>query len=237
MWICSDSLPYYKNTGFRTWFYFAVRGVERGRFIHFHVKNLNFQRSLYAAGLKPFFRYGNEGKFKRIPGKITWNVSTSHWANLLQNGNEGLQIAFEFQQNFKDNGELIYFSFVEPWGYDDTVNYFSKYQNQIKSDPEMASKIYFHRELLGYSKENRFVELITITGQNCRTDDRDEDIEGPVVFPKFSPESPESEFFETKRSLRFEKPVVFLSARVHPGEVQSSHVLNGIVDLLMSDTE
>ena len=62
-------------SSFRTWFYFAIHGVERGRQVHFHIKNMNFQRSLYAAGLKPFFRVGNEGKFKRIPGKLTWNVS------------------------------------------------------------------------------------------------------------------------------------------------------------------
>ena len=51
---------------FRTWFYFAVKGVERGKFLHFHIKNLNFQRSLYASGLKPFFRVGTEGKFRRV---------------------------------------------------------------------------------------------------------------------------------------------------------------------------
>lgn len=156
---------------------------------------------------------------------------------LLQTINEGLQIQFEFQQNCKDNGDLIYFSFIEPWGYDDNVNYFSKYQAQVRNNPEIASKIYFHRELLGYSKENRYVELITITGHNNKTNQREEVIEGPVVFPKFDAESPESEFFDTQRCFRFEKPVVFLSARVHPGEVQSSHVLNGIVDMLMSDTE
>ena len=72
----SDSMPYYKYTGFRTWFYFAVKGCDRGRTLHFHIKNMNFQRSLYAAGLKPFFRIGDEGRFKRIPGKISWNVSS-----------------------------------------------------------------------------------------------------------------------------------------------------------------
>ena len=36
---------------------------------------MNFQRSLYASGLKPFYRVGKEGKFKRITGKVTWNVS------------------------------------------------------------------------------------------------------------------------------------------------------------------
>lgn len=75
IWLSSDSMPYYKYTGFRTWFYFAVKGVERGRHIHFHIKNMNFQRSLYAAGLKPFYRVGKEGKFKRINGKVSWNVS------------------------------------------------------------------------------------------------------------------------------------------------------------------
>ena len=61
---------------YRTWFYFGIKGVERGKYVHFHIKNMNFQRSLYASGLKPFFRVGKEGKFKRITGKVTWNVST-----------------------------------------------------------------------------------------------------------------------------------------------------------------
>jgi hypothetical protein len=30
---------------------------------------------MYASGLRPFFRVGKEGKFKRTNGKITWNVS------------------------------------------------------------------------------------------------------------------------------------------------------------------
>lgn len=36
---------------------------------------MNYQKSLYAAGLKPFFRVGEEGKFRRIAGKVTWAVS------------------------------------------------------------------------------------------------------------------------------------------------------------------
>jgi len=37
------------------------------------------------------------------------------------------------------------------------------------------------------------------------------------------------------RPYKANKPVIFLSARVHPGEVPSSHVLNGILDFLSDD--
>lgn len=33
-------------------------------------------------------------------------------------------------------------------------------------------------------------------------------------------------------NIRFEKPVVFISARVHAGEIPSSHMLAGLVDFL-----
>jgi len=101
----------------------------------------------------------------------------------------------------------------------------------------MADEIYIHRELLGYSKEKRYVELITITGKNDKTNEREEVIEGEGLFPKIEPSTRADSLFSKKRAFIFEKPTVFLSARVHPGEVQSSHVLNGIVDFLMSKTQ
>lgn len=84
IWISSDSQPYFKYTGGKTWFYFGVKGVDRNRTLYFHLRNLNHQRGLYAAGLRPFYRFGNDGKFKRTSGKITWN-----------NGPDGFQLNFE----------------------------------------------------------------------------------------------------------------------------------------------
>ena len=68
----------------------------------------------------------------------------------------------------KDNDQLTYFSFVEPWGYEDTIEYFTKCKEKIIKNYKYSQEIYFHRELLGYSKEKRYLELITITGRsNC----------------------------------------------------------------------
>lgn len=35
----------------------------------------------------------------------------------------------------------------------------------------------------------------------------------------------------------FDKPTIFLSSRVHPGETPASFVLNGIIKFLLNSTE
>ena len=83
----------------------------------------------------------------------------------------------------------------------------------------------------------RWVELITITGKNDCTKKREDKIEAPGMFPAIKEGTPESKVFSQQRCFKFNKPTVFLSARVHPGEVQSSHVLNGMIDFLLSKTD
>jgi cytosolic carboxypeptidase protein 5 len=82
----------------------------------------------------------------------------------------------------------------------------------------MSEEVYFHRELLGYSKELRNVELITITAKTGESNQpREDKIEG--LFPTFEEGSAQEKLFSRQRCLKFNKPCVFLSARVHPGEV------------------
>jgi hypothetical protein len=119
----------------------------------------------------------------------------------------------------KDPEAFTYFSFVEPWGYEDSINYFTDIQEKIKKSARMQEEVYFHRELLGYSKEKRYVELITITGTNDDTKTKEDKIEGHGLFPEIKPGSPENEIFSSKRCHKFDKPTIFLTARVHPGEV------------------
>jgi hypothetical protein len=49
----------------------------------------------------------------------------------------------------------------------------------------LSDEVYMHRELLGYSKEMRYVELITITGKNGKQEEREDVIDGPGLFPSF----------------------------------------------------
>ena len=125
----------------------------------------------------------------------------------------------------------MYIAFTYPFSYEDCNQYFDNVQDKISRN--LSDKIYFHRLLLVESLEERHVELITITGQNEKLEEREESLKG--LFPDFN-QSDETltKRFSAERAHKFNKKVVFLSARVHPGEVQSSFVLNGIVDFLVS---
>ena len=72
------------------------------------------------------------------------------------------------------------------------------------------------------------MELVTISSQDMITAERETiPIDGDGLFPAAKIDS-------RSRPLRFkkEKPVIFLTSRVHPGETPGSHVLNGFLELL-----
>jgi murein tripeptide amidase MpaA len=88
-----------------------------------------------------------------------------------------------------------------------------------------------HRELLTYSLEGRRVDLLTITGKNKSANQYDSFIDHPIMHPEIK------DLPNGHRAVAFNKPVVFLSARVHPGEVPSSHVLNGLMNFLTDEND
>ena len=77
-----------------------------------------------------------------------------------------------------------------------------------------------------YSLEGRRVELLTISNKNKITKQFEKFIENPIMHPEGRNPN--------HRAYVFQKPIVFLSARVHPGEVPSSHVLNGLINFLLN---
>jgi hypothetical protein len=80
--------------------------------------------------------------------------------------------------------------------------------------------------VLYYSRENRPMEMITFTGREKITSEREDLIDG--LFP-------EHEGNKDLRPFKFDKPTVFITSRVHPGETPASYVLNGIFNFLTDE--
>jgi len=114
--------------------------------------------------------------------------------------------------------EITYFALTYPFSYDDCQKMLNEYEVQF----EKHHKIYFHREHLINSLEGRRIDLLTITAKEKGITEVEDTI--PDLFPEGKP-----------RPLKFNKPVIFVTARVHPGETQGSHMVNGLLSFLLEE--
>lgn len=96
-----------------------------------------------------------------------------------------------------------------------------------------GKNIYLHREAIAYTPRGRRVEMLTIT-------------EAPEKGSSLPPEEMPASVVEALRSrqpdapaqqpaLRFPRPVVFFSGRVHPGETPGSFAVNGFLQWILSE--
>ncbi|BES91621.1 cytosolic carboxypeptidase-like protein 5-like [Nesidiocoris tenuis] len=218
LWTRPDNggTPY--ENGNRTWFHFGVRGGKLNSLLKLNI-NTNKQSKMYGQGMAPVFRV--------LPGRPNWERIRER---PTFTGNQ-TKFTLTFKHRLQDNDRVCtYFAFTYPFSYTDLLGFLSNVelshmqQTRAEEDPILskADEIYYHREVLCYSLERRRVDLITISSHHNITDEREPRFEH--LFPDVT----------IPRAFKFEKEVIFLSARVHPGETPSSHVLNGMISFLMT---
>lgn len=82
--------------------------------------------------------------------------------------------------------------------------------------------IYYHRECAIKSLEGRRLDVLTISSYHNVTPEREDKLKG--MFPD-----------NEERARKFRgKRIIFVSARVHPGETPSSFVFNGFLNFLLN---
>lgn len=106
-----------------------------------------------------------------------------------------------------------------PFSYENNYNFLKEIEVQAAAVPQC----YFKKELLTYSLNKRQVHLLTITH-------REASMSGDLQEERFDPKL----FPDNDRPLKFDKPVVLIGSRVHPGEVASSHCLTGMIRFLLN---
>jgi hypothetical protein len=142
---------------------------------------------------------------------------------------DGCILSFNFR-NPKNTEKETYLAFTYPYKYEDLQQTLDDIElsfcefplNFTELKTRDSRELYFKRETVIKSLENRNLDLITITDLNGLEDRFEEAL--PDLFPDEI----------NSRAHTFEnKEIIFVSSRVHPGETCASYVMDGFVDFLL----
>lgn len=199
----------------RTWFYFGIRSTRPNVLVKFNIVNLNKQVKMFSQGMCPVF--------KIVPGRLHWErIREKPMYTLDQGGND---FTLSFLYCTPENSKAItYFAFTYPFSYIDLQNYLRRIDMKMeKRNVICADDVYYHRECAIKSLEGRRLDILTISSYHNISTEREDRLIN--MFPETNEERP----------YKFrDKKVIFISARVHPGETPSSFVLNGFLNFLLN---
>ncbi|KAJ1522064.1 hypothetical protein ONE63_002379 [Megalurothrips usitatus] len=208
----------------RSWFYFGIRGGTPFTLVKLNLVNLNRQVKMYSQGMAPVFRI--------LPGRGLWDRIREKPTYTIEDNVFTLSFRYRTLENVR---ATTYFAFTFPYSYQDLMTSLRGFDKRFKncSPPEKyfpgqglscnADDIYYHREVVSYSLDGRRLDLLTISSHHGITPYREPRLKN--LFPDL--ETPRPYIFGGKK-------VIFVSARVHPGEVPSSYVLNGLLESLLN---
>ncbi|XP_060801706.1 cytosolic carboxypeptidase-like protein 5 isoform X2 [Amyelois transitella] len=213
LWTRPDCAGTEFENGNRTWFYFGVQASESNVLVRLNLINLNKQGKMYNQGMAPVTR--------TLPGKPQWERIRDRPIHSTDDNTFTLSFKYRTAENQK---ATTFFAFTYPFS-------FAELQIALNSidlkmlplpAPVTPDDIYYCRECLIYSLEGRRVDLLTISSHHGITNEREDRLKN--LFPD-----------NQERPFKFQnKKVIFISARVHPGETPSSFVFNGFLNLLLT---
>lgn len=217
LYISADSQPYVDELYYKTWFYFSVTGVRPSTVVNFTIRNMKNQTKLYQAGMRPVFKtVSSDGKvivpWRKIPSKPNYTYDESEDIFTLK-WSYGLS---------KASDDITYFAYSYPFSFTEITQKMDSFQSKMIN----RKNVYFHRETLNYSREGRKQEMITVSSLDGVNPDGEHEEFIPGLFP-------ESDKTDESRPLKFyNKKVILISSRVHPGETGASFMFNGFLDVL-----
>nr|CAI5859940.1 unnamed protein product [Callosobruchus analis] len=212
MWTKPDCAGTPFENGNRTWFYFGFRAPKSGMHVRINLVDLNKQVKMYSQGMAPVYRV--------LPGKTRWDrIQDKPVYSLTE---DIFTLSFKFRTP-ESTDSIMYFAFTYPFSYLELEKMLVNLDNRyLHIKPLSDDDIYYVRETVVQSIEGRNVDLITISSYQGITTERETRLKNMFAG-------------ETLRPFKFVgKKVIFVSARVHPGETPSSFVFNGLLNLLLN---
>eukprot|EP00941_MAST-03F_sp_MAST-3F-sp1_P003593 g3593.t1 len=257
LWITEDCKGMECETASKVWFYFSAtnlkeENVNNSNRVRLIVSNMNRVSKMFRYGMRPVYRIctiSKETYFERIgegPAPLEGVDEGDLWRPIplgphVCKGPEGLElwIDHDFPEVSNDSFSVVYLAFCFPYSFATIQRNLKKAEKFVLDNNRIHPRIYYHRELLVYSLQGRRVDLITITSDDSRKGNlREPGIDGlfsSCTNPVQSNDSnTNSTFTSNERPFQFKgKKIVFISARVHPGETPASYIFDGVLKFLL----
>lgn len=196
--------------GHTQWFYFSVSNIKKGQEVTFVIRNFQKAESLFNDGMRPLI-YSCKSKrgWERCGTNISYFGSSS-FESLKQDSQSGINE--QKRKNVSSDTYILCFSHA--FEYDRDVCYFSHCHPFTYTDLQLyirktlkdpRKSLYVRKSLLCKSAAGNNCDLLTITSPTKSIDDLNS------------------------------RMTIFLTARVHPGESNASWIMQGMIDLLLSE--
>ncbi|XP_078593876.1 cytosolic carboxypeptidase 1-like isoform X1 [Branchiostoma floridae x Branchiostoma japonicum] len=193
------------------WFYFEVSGMREDVSYTFNIVNCEKANSQFNFGMQPVM-YSVLEAVNGQPGWVRAGKNICYYKNhfarsaAVTGGQKGKSYyTFSFSVKFPHRDDICYFAYHYPFTYSTMLTNLQRLESSVD-----YSSIYYRQQTLCDSLGGNPCPVLTITARP--------DIGNKESLVEFN-----------------NRQYIFLSARVHPGESNSSWVMNGTLDFLLSD--
>ncbi|XP_068093227.1 cytosolic carboxypeptidase 1 isoform X2 [Hyperolius riggenbachi] len=197
---------------YHQWFYFEVSGMKPGTAYRFNIINCEKSNSQFNYGMQPLMYSVQEALnsrpwWARVGTDICYYKNHFSRSSVATGGQKGKSYyTMTFTVSFPHRDDVCYFAYHYPYTFSTLKMHLQKLETL--HNPQ---QIYFRQDVL----------CETLAGNGC-----------PVVTITAMPES---NYYEHVYQFR-NRPYIFLTSRVHPGETNASWVMKGTLEFLMGNS-
>ncbi|EDV26507.1 uncharacterized protein TRIADDRAFT_22351, partial [Trichoplax adhaerens] len=194
------------------WFYFEVRNMLKGIRYQFNIINCIKKNSQFNYGMQPVFYSAYDAINKGVGWiRLGSNICyyKNHFPRSIAAGGGGMKSYYtmSFAIDFPHSDDTCFLAYHFPYTYSTMKVHLEHIRNVADNN-----SIYFKCQELCLTLNGNVCNLMTITN------------------------SPNKERLNDDKYVP-RRPYIFLSARVHPGESNSSWIMKGLLDFITSDDD
>lgn len=225
--------------GHHQWFYFSVeyQPYYQGRTVTFNIMNFTKEESLYTSGMRVCVRRESAGEsFHRGGFDISYKQSRHVRKASRDPSRQSYFYKLRFSYTFEAPTDKVFFAYCYPYTFSMLQSFIKEVSlmrvslrsSQAVDQAPLARKVdYFAESVLSKTLSGADIPLLTITSR--LTSD-------PEEYNLIKMEEFEDHDSKVSMPMYKRKKYVVVTGRVHPGESNSSWVMQGFIKSLMGSS-